>query len=66
MYAFLQEFDERTDDIADKAVDSIKKSVSSFWRYASGYAQQMFTEEDLASEAMLVQVILKKNRVMKF
>ena len=40
--------------MADKAVESVKTSVTSFWRYASGYAQQMFTEEDLASEAILV------------
>lgn len=40
--------------MADKAVETVKTSVSSFWRYASGYATQMFTEEDLASEAMMV------------
>ncbi len=40
--------------MADRAVESVKRSVSSFWRYASGYATQMFTEEDLESEAMLV------------
>ena len=40
--------------MADKAVDAVKKSVSSFWNYASGYATQMFTEEDLESEAIMV------------
>lgn len=51
----LEVIDEKTDVLADKAVDSVKKSVSSFWRFASGYAQQMFDEEDLDSEALLVQ-----------
>jgi hypothetical protein len=37
----LKAIDEKTDVIADKAVDSVKKSVSSFWRFASGYAQQV-------------------------
>ena len=40
--------------MADKAVDAVKKSVSSFWKYASGYATQMFTEEDLESEAIMI------------
>ena len=35
-------------------MDTVKKSVSSFWNYASGYAQQMFTEEDLEAEPVLV------------
>jgi hypothetical protein len=51
---FLQQFDEKTDEFADRAVDSVKRSVSSFWNLASGYATQMFTEEDLESEAILV------------
>ena len=51
---FLKEFDDKTDELADKAVESVKKSMSSFWQYASGYATQMFTEEDLESEAMVV------------
>lgn len=51
---FLQEFDDRTDEMADKAVEGVKKGVSSLWNYASGYASQMFTEEDLPSEAMVV------------
>ena len=37
----LKVIDEKTDVLADKAVDSVKKSVSSFWRFASGYAQQV-------------------------
>jgi len=50
----LEEFDDKTDEMADKAVDAVKKSVSSIWKYASGYATQMFTEEDLESEAIMV------------
>ena len=50
----FQEFDDKTDEMADKAVDAVKKSVSSIWKYASGYATQMFTEEDLESEAIMV------------
>lgn len=50
----LEEFDDKTDEMADKAVDAVKKSVSSFWKYASGYATQMFTEEDLESEAIMI------------
>ncbi len=40
--------------MADRAVESVRKGVSSLWSYASGYASQMFSEEDLPSEAMLV------------
>ncbi len=40
--------------MADKAVESVRKGVSSLWNYASGYASQMFAEEDLPSEAMVV------------
>ena len=53
-YQHFQEFDDKTDEMADKAVDAVKKSVSSIWKYASGYATQMFTEEDLESEAIMV------------
>ena len=54
MFQISQEFDDKTDEMADKAVDAVKKSVSSFWKYASGYATQMFTEEDLESEAIMI------------
>ncbi len=41
--------------MADKAVDSLKSGVTSFWKFASGYTAQMFTEDDyLASQAVLV------------
>merc|ERR1712203_1274936 len=39
----------------DQAYGSVKSSVTSAWRYAAGYATQMFTEEDLEAEALLVQ-----------
>ncbi len=53
-YFLFQEFDDKTDEMADKAVESVKKGVTSLWNFASGYASQMFTEEDLPSEAMMV------------
>lgn len=40
--------------MADRAVENVKKGVSSLWNYASGYASQVFAEDDLPSEAMLV------------
>lgn len=52
---FFQEFDDKTDVMADKAVDSLKKSATSFWSAASGYATQMFVQDDLESEALLIQ-----------
>ena len=54
IHPILQEIDDKTDVMADKAVDAVKRSVSSFWKYASGYATQMFTEDDLESEAIMV------------
>ena len=50
-----QKIDEKSDELADQAFVSVKSSVSSAWRYAAGYATQMFTEEDLEAEALLVQ-----------
>lgn len=51
----LEKIDEKSDELADQAYVSVKSSVSSAWRYAAGYATQMFTEEDLEAEALLVQ-----------
>jgi len=51
----LEKIDEKSDELADQAYVSVKDSVSSAWRYAAGYATQMFTEEDLEAEALLVQ-----------
>ena len=50
-----QKIDEKSDELADQAFVSVKSSVTSAWRYAAGYATQMFTEEDLEAEALLVQ-----------
>jgi len=51
----LEKLDEKSDELADQAYVSAKSSLSSAWRYAAGYATQMFTEEDLEAEALLVQ-----------
>lgn len=51
----LRKVDEKSDELADQAYESVKSSVTSAWRYAAGYATQMFTEEDLEAEALLVQ-----------
>jgi len=51
----LEKLDEKSDELADQAYGSVKSSVNSAWRYAAGYATQMFTEEDLEAEALLVQ-----------
>ena len=52
---FSQKIDTKSDEIADQAYESVKTSVTSAWRYAAGYANQMFKEEDLEAEALLVQ-----------
>merc|ERR1711953_620909 len=51
----LEKLDEKSDEVADQAFESVKTSVTSAWRYAAGYATQMFTEEDLEAEALLVK-----------
>ena len=51
-----QKIDEKSDELADQAYVSVKDSVSSAWRYAAGYATQMFTEEDLEAEALLGKI----------
>lgn len=50
----VKELDEVTDDMAEAAINGVTKSASSFWNMASGYASQMFTEDDLESTAVLV------------
>ena len=52
---FLQKIDEKSDELADQAFDSVKTSVSSAWKFAAGYTSQMFKEEDLEAEALLVR-----------
>merc|ERR1711953_724833 len=51
----LEKLDEKSDEVADQAFEGVKTSVTSAWRYAAGYATQMFTEEDLEAEALLVK-----------
>jgi hypothetical protein len=46
----FQGIDEKTDLLTDTAVDSVKKSVSSFWRFASGYAQQVKSASGVPSK----------------
>ena len=49
-----QELDEVTDDMAETAINGVAKGASSFWNMASGYASQMFTEDDLEATPVLV------------
>ena len=50
----VQELDEVTDEMAETAINGVAKGASSFWNMASGYASQMFTEEDLEATPVLV------------
>jgi len=50
----LKDLDEVTDEMTEAAMNGISKSASSFWNMASGYASQMFTEDDLPSDSVLV------------
>jgi len=50
----LKEFDEVTDELTDAAITGVSKSVSSIWNMASGYASQMFTEDDLPADSVLI------------
>merc|ERR1719430_2519555 len=50
----IQELDEVTDEMAETAINGVAKGASSFWNMASGYASQMFTEEDLEATPVLV------------
>lgn len=43
-----------TDEMAEAAINGVTKSASNFWNLASGYASQMFTEEDLEATPVLV------------
>jgi len=47
--------DEKSDELADQAFDSVKTGVNSAWKFAAGYTSQMFKEEDLEAEALLVR-----------
>ena len=50
----LKEIDEITDEMAESAISGVSKGATSLWTMASGYASQMFTEEDLAATAVMV------------
>jgi len=50
----IKELDEVTDEMAETAINGVAKGASSFWNMASGYASQMFTEEDLEATPVLV------------
>eukprot|EP00092_Neocalanus_flemingeri_P063615 GFUD01077013.1.p1 GENE.GFUD01077013.1~~GFUD01077013.1.p1 ORF type:complete len:362 (+),score=133.80 GFUD01077013.1:53-1138(+) len=50
----IKELDEVTDDMAENAINGVAKGASSLWNFASGYASQMFTEEDLEATPVLV------------
>jgi len=54
MKTTLKEIDEITDEMAETAISGVSKGASSLWTMASGYASQMFTEEDLAATAVMV------------
>lgn len=50
----IKELDEVTDDMAETAINGVSKGATSLWNMASGYASQMFTEEDLEATPVLV------------
>jgi len=50
----IKELDEVTDEMAESAINGVTKGASSLWNMASGYASQMFTEEDLEATPVLV------------
>jgi len=50
----LKEIDEATDEMADVAISGVAKGATNIWNMASGYASQMFVEEDLEATAMMV------------
>ena len=46
--------------MAETAINGVSKGASSLWNMASGYASQMFTEEDLeASHEPIILVRLQ-------
>merc|ERR1719350_50441 len=50
----IKELDEVTDEMAETAINGVAKGASSLWNMASGYASQMFTEDDLEATPVLV------------
>jgi len=50
----LKEIDEITDDMAESAINEVSKGATSLWSMASGYASQMFVEEDIDATPVMV------------
>lgn len=50
----IKELDEVTDELTEAAITGVSKSMSSIWNVATGYANQMFTEDDLPADSLLV------------
>jgi len=50
----LTDLDEATDEMAEVAIQGVTAGASSFWKVASGYASQMFVEDDLQATPVLV------------
>jgi len=50
----LVDLDEATDEMAEVAIQGVTAGASSLWKVASGYASQMFVEEDVQSTPLLV------------
>merc|ERR1719336_1523320 len=50
----LKEIDEITDEMAESAITGVSKGASNIWNMASGYASQMFTEDDLEATPVMV------------
>jgi len=50
----IMELDEATDEMAEVAINGVTAGASNLWKVASGYASQMFVEEDLAATPVLV------------
>jgi len=50
----LKEIDEITDEMADSALTEFGKGATSLWSMASGYASQMFVEDDLEATPVIV------------
>jgi len=57
----LKEIDEITDEMAESAITGVSKGASSLWNMASGYASQMFTEEDLEATAVMVETTMNQS-----
>ena len=50
----LKEIDEITDEMAESALDNVSKGATSLWSMASGYASQMFVEDDVEATPVMV------------